>query len=116
MTKKKTELTENTFTYRVKVVPVRTPTRWAAGEWKQNKEALGGYEFTGKAENELLGYQPVMMAYLNGALHGLAESLGDVFPDEKEALEHVAHYYPHVKVGNRFAPKYQGLLPGEIVE
>jgi len=56
-----------------------------------------------------------MMAYLNGTLHGLAESLGDVFPDEEKALEHVASYYPHIEVGNQFAPKHQGLLPGEIV-
>lgn len=113
MTKKKTK---TTFTYRVKVIPVRTPTKWTAGEWEKNKEALGGYEFAGEAQNELLGYEPVMMTCLNGVEHGIAESLGGVFPDEKEALEHVASYYPHIKTGNQFAPKYQGLLAGEIVE
>ena len=74
MQKKKTEPKENTFTYRVKVIPVRTPTKWTHGEWEKNKEALGGYEFTGKAENKLLGYKPVMMAYLNGTEHGIAGS------------------------------------------
>lgn len=116
MTKKKVETIENTFTYRVKVVPVRTPTKWTAGEWEKNKEALGGYEFTGKAQNELLGYQPVMIAYLNGVEHGPAESLGGVFPDEEKALEHVVNHYPHIKTGNQFKPDYQGLLMGEIVE
>ena len=110
MTKKKTE---TTFTYRVKVVPVRTPTKWTVGEWEKNKEAIGGFEFTGEPQNELLGYTPIMMAYLNGVEYGLAESLGDTFPDEEKALE---HYYPHIKIGNQFAPKYQGLLPGGIVE
>lgn len=113
MTKKKTE---TTFTYRVKVVPVRTPAKWTAGEWEKNKEALGGYEFTGKAENELLGYEPVMMAYLNGVEHGISESLGGIFPNEEKALEHVANYHPDIKIGNNFAPKYQGLPQGEIVE
>lgn len=114
MTKKKTEL-ENTWTYLVKVIPVRSPTKWTQGEWEKNKESLGGYEFTGKVENELLGYEPVMMAYLNGVEHGISESLGGIFPNKEKALEHVASYYPHIKAGNQFAPKYQGLLPGEIV-
>ena len=116
MTKKKTETIENTFTYRVKVVPARTPTKWTAGEWEKNKEALGEFEFTGKAQNELLGYQPVMMAYLNGEKYGIAQGLGGVHENETAALNHVKYHYPHIKTGNQFKPDYQGLLPGEIVE
>jgi hypothetical protein len=115
MTKKKTEPTENTFTYRIKVVPVRTPTKWTAGEWEKNKEALGEFEFTGKAQNELLGYQPVMMAYLNGEKYGIAQGLGGVHENETAALEYVANHYSD-KVGNQFKPDNQMFLAGEIVE
>lgn len=114
MPKKKKE--NPVFTYKVVVLPVYSPTKWAKGEWEKDKEAIGEAIYTGLPERELQGYQPVMMAYLDGKKYGIAQGLGGTFPDETAALGHVAHYYPNIKIGNQFKPDYQGLLAGEIVE
>jgi len=109
MPKKKKE--NPVFTYKVAIVPVRTPTKWTAGEWEKDKEAMSGATYTGLPEQELLGYQPVMMAYLDGKKYGIAQGLGDVFPNEKEALKSI-----DFQIGKQFNPRNQMFLAGEIVE
>lgn len=117
MPKKKTaKPSEQVWTYKVKIVPVRSPTKWTAGKWEKDKEALGGYQFTDEPQNELLGYQPVMVAFLDGTEHGIAQSLGGEFATAEEAENHVSHYHSEIKAGNMFKPAYGGLLPGEVVE
>lgn len=127
MTKKKSKPSEQVWTYKVKVVPVRSPTKWTAGEWEKDKEALGGYRFTGEPQQELLGYQPVMMAYCNDELIGICESIPNGFntaahihETEQAAWDYLEEYKKHskksVEVGNTFVPFVNSYLPGEVVE
>lgn len=127
MAKKKKTIDEDVYTYRIVVSAVHSPTKWKAGEWVKNKEALGGFEFTGEAVADLLGYQLNIMAFCNDKPIGICESIPNGFQTgkkihetEQAAWEYLEtyknQYKPNLNIGDVFSPFVSRFAPGEIVE
>lgn len=90
---RKKVLEDGVYTYQAKVVKAFSPTQWGVGEWVKNKEAIGGYEFTGEVKSELLGYQLVMMVYCNNEVIGVCERLSEkIYKTEEEAKDRLNDY------------------------
>lgn len=127
MAKKKKATNEDVYTYRIVVSEVHSPTKWKTGEWVKNKEALGGYEFTGETVADLLGYQLIIMAYCNDQSIGICESIPNGFQTskkihktEQEAWDYLETYKKLYKsdlnIGDVFTPFVSRFVPGKIVE
>lgn len=128
MAKKVKTTDEDVYTYHIVVSAVHPPTKWKAGEWKQNKEALGGFEFTGEAVADLLGYQLAVIAYCNDEQIGIcdfipqyAQHMGHkVFESGQEAWEYLDKYNRannwKLNVGDIFTSPIAKYKSGEIVE
>lgn len=129
MPRKKKQSKEGIFTYKIKVVPVFSPSQWEKGEWVKNKKSIGGYEFTGVEIREQLGHQVVVHAYCNDENLGICETIPNGYRTEKKihATENEAwNYFEQYKkihfsdgsldVGGTFKPFIDRFKAGEIVE
>lgn len=112
---RKKVLESGTYTYRAIVAKAFSPTQWGEGEWVKNKEAIGGYEFTGEVQSELLGYQLMMMVYCNDEVIGACERLSSkTYKTEKEATGDLNNYLA-ANAGSMFNPTSTQYKTGMIV-
>lgn len=106
--------------YKPEIIKAYSPVKYGVGEWVKNKEAIGGYEFVGAQESELLGYEIAIIGLVDGGEFSIIEHLpqsGRVpFDSYDEAREYFKNNFTHISPGASFKPYINRYSLGVIVD